>query len=67
MQVSQTADHITHAVIGQQEVVSMGMSDSAALMHILSATLYTFPDPAMGSTGSMEVASTGSGTLTVTL
>ena len=32
MQVSQTADHITHAVIGQQEVVSMGMSDSAALM-----------------------------------
>lgn len=47
MQVSQTADHITHAVIGQQEVVSMGMSDSAALMHILSATLYTFPDLAM--------------------
>lgn len=43
MQVSQQEDHITHAVIGQQESVSMGMSDDAALMHILSATLYTHP------------------------
>lgn len=43
MQVSQQADQITHAVVGQQESISMGVSDSAALMHILSATLYTYP------------------------
>lgn len=43
MQVSQQSDRITHAVVGQQESISMGMSDSAALMHILSATLYTYP------------------------
>ena len=43
MQVSQQDDHITHAVIGNQESISMGMSDDAALMHILSSTLYTYP------------------------
>lgn len=43
MQVSQQDDHVTHAVLGQQESVSMGVSDSAALMHILSSTLYTHP------------------------
>jgi hypothetical protein len=47
MQVSQSADHITHAVIGSQESVEMGVSDSAALMHILSSTLYTYPKLAM--------------------
>lgn len=47
MQVSQIEDSITHAVIGQSESVSMGVSDSAALMHILSSTLYTFPKLAM--------------------
>lgn len=44
MQVSQQADQITHAVVGQQESISMGVSDSAALMHILSSTLYTYPE-----------------------
>lgn len=43
MQVSQQDDFITHAVIGNQETVEMGMSDDAALMHILSSTLYTHP------------------------
>lgn len=43
MQVSQQADHITHAVIGNQESISMGMSSDAALMHIFSSTLYTYP------------------------
>lgn len=47
MQVSQQADHITHAVIGQQESIAMGVSDDAALMHILSSTLYTYPRLAM--------------------
>ncbi len=41
MRVSNADDNISHAVIGQQETVSMGISDDAALMHILSSTLYT--------------------------
>ena len=44
MEVSQVDDHITHAVVGQQEVSEMGVSDSAALMHILSTGLYTYPE-----------------------
>lgn len=43
MQVSSVDQHVTHAVIGNQESISMGMSDSSSLMHILSATLYTHP------------------------
>jgi hypothetical protein len=43
MQVSQVDDHLTHAVIGQQETEEMGVEDSAALMHILSTGLYTHP------------------------
>ncbi len=43
MQVSQQDSHITHAVLGNQESVSMGVSNDAALMHIFSATLYTYP------------------------
>lgn len=43
MLVNQDHDHITHAVVGQQEVIEMGMSDSAFLMHTLSATLYGYP------------------------
>jgi len=43
MQVSQQDTHITHAVLGNQESVSMGVSNDAALMHIFSATLYTYP------------------------
>lgn len=43
MQVSHQDDHITHAVIGNQDSVEMGVSDDAALMHILSSTLYTYP------------------------
>jgi hypothetical protein len=43
MQVAALSDAITHAVIGKQESVEMGVSDSAALMHIFSTTLYTYP------------------------
>lgn len=43
MQVATLSDAITHAVIGKQESVEMGVSDSAALMHIFSTTLYTYP------------------------
>lgn len=43
MQVSQQDQFISHAVIGNQETVTMGVSDDAALMHILSSTLYTYP------------------------
>lgn len=44
MQVSQQDTHITHAVLGNQESVSMGVSNDATLMHIFSATLYTYPN-----------------------
>ena len=47
MQVSQQDQFITHAVIGNQESVSMGISDDAALMNILSSTLYTHPQLAV--------------------
>ena len=43
MQVSQKDDFISHAVIGQEESISMGMSEDASLMHILSSSLYTYP------------------------
>lgn len=43
MQVSQQSDSVTHAVIGAAQSVEMGISDSAALMHIFSTTLYTWP------------------------
>lgn len=43
MQVAQVSDSITHAVLGKQSSVEMGVSDSAALMHIFSTTLYTYP------------------------
>lgn len=43
MQVSQVSDQITHASVGSQETVEMGVSDSSALMHILSTALYTYP------------------------
>ena len=43
MQVSQMSDAVTHAVLGKKESVEMGVSDSAALMHIFSTTLYTYP------------------------
>ena len=43
MQVSQQSDSITHASVGSQQTTEMGVSDSAALMHILSTALYTYP------------------------
>lgn len=43
MEVSQQDQHITHAVIGSQESVQMGVSNSATLMHVLSTALYTHP------------------------
>lgn len=43
MQVAMLSDAITHAVIGKQASIEMAVSDSAALMHIFSTTLYTYP------------------------
>lgn len=43
MQVSRMSDSVTHAVLGKQSSIEMGVSDSAALMHIFSTTLYTYP------------------------
>lgn len=43
MQVAQMSDSITHAVLGKTNSVEMGVSDSAALMHIFSTALYTHP------------------------
>lgn len=43
MEVNQQSDHVTHAVLGKQESVQMGVSNSATLMHVLSTALYTHP------------------------
>lgn len=40
MQVSHTADHVTHAVIGGGETIDFGISNSAEFFNILSSTLY---------------------------
>lgn len=47
MQVTHEDAFVTHAVIGNQESVAMGVSDDAALMHILSSTLYTYRELAV--------------------
>lgn len=44
MEVSRQNDSVTHVVMGNQESVAMGVSDSAALMHIFSTALYTHPE-----------------------
>jgi len=41
MQVSQTDDHITHAVLSGNRAVNFKISESAAFFHILYSTLYT--------------------------
>lgn len=41
MQVAHVEDTITHVVLGQQETMDMGVSDSAEFFQILSSTLYT--------------------------
>jgi Histidine kinase-, DNA gyrase B-, and HSP90-like ATPase len=41
MEVTQTNDHVTHAVIGGNATINMGISDSAEFFNILSSTLYT--------------------------
>lgn len=41
MQVSQTDDHITHAVLSGNRAVNFKISESAAFFNILSSTLYT--------------------------
>lgn len=43
MEVSRQSDSVTHAVLGKQESVQMGVSNSATLMHVLSTALYTHP------------------------
>lgn len=41
MQVTHVSDHSTHAVIGANKTIELGVSNSAHLMHILSTALYT--------------------------
>lgn len=41
MQVSHTADHVTHAVIGGAQTIEFGISNDAAFFQILSSTLYS--------------------------
>lgn len=41
MKVTQTADHITHAVITGREVEECGIDDSPEMYHLLSAALYS--------------------------
>lgn len=41
MQVSQTNDHISHAVIGGMAPINFSISNSAEFFHILSSTLYS--------------------------
>jgi hypothetical protein len=40
MQVSETHDHVNHAIIGGQASIEMGISTSAEFFNILSTTLY---------------------------
>lgn len=40
MQVSETHDHVNHAIIGGQASIEMGISTSAEFFNILSSTLY---------------------------
>lgn len=47
MEVSQVADHVTHAVIGGKQAINFGVSDDAALMNVLSKALYTDPELAV--------------------
>lgn len=41
MEVTHREDHVTHAVIGGGESISMGITDDAMFMHMLSSTLYS--------------------------
>lgn len=41
MQVSHTADHVTHAVMGSPETIELAVTDSADFMIMMSSTLYT--------------------------
>lgn len=41
MEVTQSNDHITHAVIGGQEIIECSITDSAEFFHMLSSTLYS--------------------------
>lgn len=41
MLVTQTEDHITHAVIGGEETIDFGISNNAEFFQILSSSLYT--------------------------
>ena len=41
MRVNQASDHITHAVVGGQEAISLEISQSAEFFQILSSTLYS--------------------------
>lgn len=41
MEVTHREDHVTHAVIGGGESISMGITDDPIFMHMLSATLYS--------------------------
>lgn len=41
MEVTHREDKITHAVIGGGESISMGITDDAMFMHMLSSTLYS--------------------------
>lgn len=41
MEVTHREDKITHAVIGGGETISMGITDDAMFMHMLSSTLYS--------------------------
>lgn len=41
MEVTHREDHVTHAVIGGGQSISMGITDDAMFMHMLSSTLYS--------------------------
>lgn len=47
MQVSQSADHVTHVTVSKNKAMDFSFDDSAHLAHILSTALYSNPRLAM--------------------
>lgn len=41
MEVTQSAEHVTHALVGSRETINMGVAETAAFFTMMSSTLYS--------------------------
>lgn len=41
MEVTQSAEHVTHALVGSRETIDMGVAETAAFFTMMSSTLYS--------------------------